>query len=221
MSENVNMPRRGFLGAAAALAAAQQPVAGCRPRAVRRKQGPCLGRAGAQAAFAPIKHIHAGVLNVGGYAEAGPADGPVALLLHGWPYDIHSFAEVAPRLAARGYRVIVPARLWIDDLPVRRHHAQRPAIGHRRGHDCADGRAPYRGCRGGRLRLGRAHRRHHGRLVAGALQGLVSVSGYLIGSRAAGKQPLPPEAELQWWYQFYFATERGRASYQYTHQFAG
>lgn len=225
MSENVNMPRRGFLGAAAAaLAAAQLGLS----QAARAQGGPAQARAlpsvapAAQAAFAPIKHIQAGVLNVG-YAEAGPADGPVALLLHGWPYDIHSFAEVAPRLAARGYRVIVPylrgygSTTFLSADTMRNgqpsaiaadmialmdalHIQDAVVAGFDWGARTADIMAA---------------------LWPERCRGLVSVSGYLIGSQAAGKQPLPPEAELQWWYQFYFATERGRAGYQkYTHQFA-
>ena len=113
------------------------------------------------AAFDSVKQINAGVLNVG-YAEDGPASGPAVLLLHGWPYDIHSFAEVAPLLAAKGYRVIVPYLRGYGDntLPFSRHGPQRSASGARDGHDRADGRAPDRARNCGRIRLGRADGRH-------------------------------------------------------------
>ncbi|MEC3765473.1 alpha/beta fold hydrolase [Cupriavidus sp. SS-3] len=225
MSNAINLPRRGFLGAAAVTLAAGSLGL---PRAARAQAG--VSRAGALPAitpgthtrFASIRQVDAGVLNVG-YAEAGPADGPVALLLHGWPYDIHSFADVAPLLAARGYRVIVPylrgygstTFLSADTL----RNGQPSAI-------ATDMIALMDA-----LKIQNA-------VVAGfdwgartadimaalwpqRVRALVSVSGYLIGSQAAGRQPLAPEAELQWWYQFYFATDRGQAGYrQYTHQFA-
>jgi pimeloyl-ACP methyl ester carboxylesterase len=172
--------------------------------------------------FGPLKQIDAGMLNVG-YAEAGPADGPAVVLLHGWPYDIHSYIEVAPLLAAEGYRVIIPflrgygttrflshetfrngqpSALAVDTIALMDALAIDSAIvaGFDWGARSAD--------------------------IVAALwpercKGLVAVSGYLIGSQEAGKLPLPPEAELQWWYQFYFATERGRAGYdKYRHDFA-
>ena len=170
----------------------------------------------------PLKQIDAGVLNVG-YAEAGPPDGRVVLLLHGWPYDIHSYAEVAPLLTADGYRSIVPyvrgygtTRFRSDDTL---RNGQQGALG-------LDAISLMDA-----LEIDQA-------IVAGfdwgartadivaalwpeRCTGLVSVSGYLIGSQEANEQPLPPQAELQWWYQFYFATERGRAGYEkYTREFA-
>jgi pimeloyl-ACP methyl ester carboxylesterase len=170
----------------------------------------------------PLKQIDAGVLNVG-YAEAGPGDGRVVLLFHGWPYDIHSFADVAPLLAAEGYRVVIPylrgygtTRFLSDDTL---RNGQQAALG-------LDAIALMDA-----LEIDQA-------IVAGfdwgartadivaalwpeRCTGLVSVSGYLIGSQEANEQPLPPQAELQWWYQFYFATERGRAGYEkYTREFA-
>src|SRR6266571_4921549 len=123
----MNQDRREFLGTALMTIAAAK-----------------LGMTEPRSSFGPVKQIDAGLLNVG-YAEHGPADGRPVILLHGWPYDIHSYVDVAPLLAAQGYRSIVP---------------------------------------------------------------------YLLGSREANKMPLPPKAELQWWYQFYFATERGRAGYE-------
>jgi len=165
-------------------------------------------------AFDAVKQIDAGVLNVG-YVEMGPKDGPAVLLLHGWPYDIHAFVEVAPRLAAAGHRVIVPhlrghgtTRFRSADTP---RNGQQAAL-------AMDGIALLDA-----LEIKQA-------VVAGfdwgartvdimaalwpeRCKALVSVSGYLIGSQKANAAPLPPAAELQWWYQFYFATERGRAGY--------
>jgi len=173
-------------------------------------------------AFAPLKQIDAGPLNVG-YAEAGPADGPVVILLHGWPYDIDGFAEVAPLLAAKGYRVIVPylrghgSTRFLSSDTVRNGQPSAVAV------DIIDlmnalkiDKAILAGFDwGGRTAD-----------IIAALwpercKALVSVSGYLIGSQASGRIPLPPAAELQWWYQFYFATERGRAGYdKYRREFA-
>jgi pimeloyl-ACP methyl ester carboxylesterase len=170
---------------------------------------------GANASFASVKQINAGVLSVG-YAEAGPTNGPPVLLLHGWPYDIHSYAEVAPLLASAGFRVIVPylrgsgtTRFLSADTP---RNGQQAAL-------ALDAIALLDA-----LRIDNA-------VVAGFDWGartanilaalwpqrctaLVSVSGYLIGSQAANRTPLPPQAELAWWYQYYFATERGRAGYE-------
>ena len=172
--------------------------------------------------FGMLKQVDAGVLSVG-YAELGPADGAPVLLLHGWPYDIHAFAEVGPRLAAAGYRVIIPhlrgygtTRFRAADTP---RNGQQMAL-------AADGLALMDA-----LGVKQA-------IVAGfdwgarttdimaalwpeRCKALVSVSGYLIGSQQANKAPLPPKAELAWWYQFYFATERGQAGYAAnTHAFA-
>ena len=172
--------------------------------------------------FGTLSQIDAGPLNVG-YIDAGPADGPAVVLLHGWPYDIHSYVEVAPLLTAAGYRVIVPylrgygTTRFLSDQALR--NGEQAAL-------AADTIALLDA-----LALERA-------VVAGfdwgartadivaalwpeRCSGLVSVSGYLIGSQATGRLPLPPAAELQWWYQYYFATERGRAGYEkYRHEFA-
>lgn len=225
MSKKIDLPRRGFLGVAAmSLATAQfglsSAVAGERTALSRSAPLPTT-TPGTYTTFAPIKHIKAGVLNVG-YAEAGPEDGPVALLIHGWPYDIHSFADVAPLLAARGYRVIIPylrgygSTTFLSAETMRNGQPSAVATDMIALMDA--------------LRIQNA-------VVAGfdwgartadimaaiwpeRCRGLVSVSGYLIGSQSTGKSPLPPEAELQWWYQYYFATDRGRAGYQkYTRQF--
>jgi pimeloyl-ACP methyl ester carboxylesterase len=169
-----------------------------------------------------LKQLDAGLLNVG-YAEAGPADGPVVLLLHGWPYDIHSYADVAPMLAAEGYRAIIPylrgygTTRFLSEDTFRNGQPSVLAVDAIALMDALDiGQAVVAGFDWGARTAD----------IVAALwpercRALVSVSGYLIGSQEAGKLPLPPEAELQWWYQFYFATERGRAGYEkYRRDFA-
>jgi pimeloyl-ACP methyl ester carboxylesterase len=170
----------------------------------------------------PVRQIQAGALDVG-YVDAGPADGPAVVLLHGWPYDIHSYGEVTPRLAATGYRVVVPylrgygTTRFLSETTVRNGEqavlaldtvALMDALGIEKaivaGFDWGARSADVVAA-----------------LWPARVRGLVSVSGYLIGSREAGKVPLAPEAELQWWYQFYFSTERGRAGYgKYRREFA-
>ena len=164
--------------------------------------------------FGALKQVDAGLLNVG-YAEAGPADGPAVLLLHGWPYDIHSFAEATPVLASAGYRVIVPfargygTTRFLSDGTVRNGQQAALAV------DVIalmDALGIQRAILAGFDWGGRSAD------IVAALwpdrcQALVSVSGYLIGSQAVGEAPLPPAAEHTWWYQYYFATERGRAGY--------
>ena len=169
---------------------------------------------GTHAPFGALKQIDAGALSVG-YAEAGPPDGPAVLLLHGWPYDIHSFAEVTPLLAAAGYRVIVPfargygtTRLLSDDTL---RNGQQAAL-------AVDVTTLMDALGIGKAILGGYDWGGRSADVVAALwpdrcTGLVSVSGYLIGSQAANEAPLPPQAEHTWWYQYYFATERGRAGY--------
>jgi pimeloyl-ACP methyl ester carboxylesterase len=169
---------------------------------------------GTGASFGPVKQIEAGVLNTG-YVEAGPADGPAVVLLHGWPYDIHSFADVTPALAAAGYRVIVPfvrgygtTRFLSGGTP---RNGQQAVL-------AADVIALMDGLAIEKAILGGFDWGARSADVVAALwpdrcQALVSVSGYLIGSQAANEAPLPPRAEYTWWYQYYFATERGRAGY--------
>jgi len=169
---------------------------------------------GTGASFGPVKQIEAGVLNTG-YVEAGPADGPAVVLLHGWPYDIHSFADVTPALAAAGYRVIVPfvrgygtTRFLSGGTP---RNGQQAVL-------AADVIALMDGLEIEKAVLGGFDWGARSADVVAALwpdrcQALVSVSGYLIGSQAANEAPLPPRAEYAWWYQYYFATERGRAGY--------
>jgi pimeloyl-ACP methyl ester carboxylesterase len=170
---------------------------------------------GAHTSFASLKQIDADVLNVG-YAEDGPADGPAVLLLHGWPYDINSYADVTPALAAAGYRVLVPylrgygtTRFLSADTP---RNGQQAAL----AVDTLmlmDALHIERAILAG-FDWGARTANVIASLWPERCKALVSVSGYLIGSRAANAMPLPPQAELQWWYQFYFATERGRAGYE-------
>jgi len=172
-------------------------------------------------ALGALKQIDAGVLNVG-YAEVGPSNGRTVVLLHGWPYDIHSFVDVTPHLASAGYRVIVPClrgygtTSFLSSETFRNGQPSALALDAIALMDA--------------LKIDTA-------IVAGfdwgartadivaalwpqRCRALVSVSGYLIGSQEANKKPLPPAAELQWWYQYYFATERGRLGYgQYTRDF--
>jgi pimeloyl-ACP methyl ester carboxylesterase len=169
---------------------------------------------GTSTSFGPLKQVDAGVLNVG-YAEAGPADGPAVVLLHGWPYDILSYVEVAPLLAAAGYRVVVPylrgfgTTRFLSDASFRNGEQAALALDVIALLDALEiERAILAGFDWGARTAD----------IVAALwpercTGLVSVSGYLIGSQEAGRLPLPPEAELQWWYQYYFATERGRVGY--------
>jgi pimeloyl-ACP methyl ester carboxylesterase len=173
-------------------------------------------------ALGPVRQAVAGLLNVG-YAEVGPADGPAVLLLHGWPYDIHSYAEVAPLLAAAGYRAIIPylrgfgTTRFLSDATLRNGEQAALAL---------DVIALMDALEIERTILGGFDWGARTADIVAALwpercRGLVSVSGYLIGSQEAGQLPLPPAAERQWWYQYYFATERGRVGYDtYRHDFA-
>ena len=161
MSEDINQRRRDFFAAAAAtLAAAQFGAIGGANAQTKAKSSLPAVKPGTNTSFAPLKQIDAGLLNVG-YAEAGPADGPPVILLHGWPYDIYSFVDVAPLLAQAGYRVIVPYLRGYGTTRFlsERHGPQRPAGGARRRHRRADGCAQDREGDARRLRLGRAHRR--------------------------------------------------------------
>jgi pimeloyl-ACP methyl ester carboxylesterase len=179
-------------------------------------------KTGIHSAFNQLKQIDAGVLNVG-YVEAGAANAPVVILLHGWPYDIHSFVEVTPLLVSAGYRVIIPylrgygTTRFLSDKTMRNGQQSAFAVDTIALMDA--------------LKIQKA-------IVAGfdwgartadilaalwpeRFKALVAVSGYLIGNQETGKMPLPPKAELQWWYQFYFATERGRAGYEkYRNEFS-
>ena len=200
----------GMIGTAAAQSAAATP-----PRVPPIKPG-------TNTSFAPLKQVDAGLLNVG-YAEAGPADGPPVILLHGWPYDIYSFVDVTPLLASAGYRVVVPY--------VRGYGTTRflSAGTFRNGAPAAvaldlialmDALKIQRATLGG-FDWGARTADIVATLWPQRCKAMVSVSGYLIGSPQAEKNPLPPSAEFQWWYQFYFATERGKLGYdKYRHEFA-
>jgi pimeloyl-ACP methyl ester carboxylesterase len=167
-------------------------------------------------AFGPLNQVEAGLLRVG-YADIGPADGRVAVLLHGWPYDIHSYVEVAPLLAAAGYRVVVPyvrgfgTTCFLSDARLRNGEQAALALDVIALLDALGiERAVLAGFDWGARTADIVAALWPQRCTA-----LVSVSGYLIGSQEAGKLPLPPAAELQWWYQYYFATERGRVGYDH------
>ena len=168
------------------------------------------------------KQIDAGVLNVG-YAEAGPTDGSAVILLHGWPYDIHSYVDVVPILAQAGYRAIVP---YLRGYGTTRFHSAETFRNGQQAVLALDTIALMDALGIERAILGGCDWGARTADVVAALwpercKALVSVSGYLIGSQEANKRPLPPMAELQWWYQYYFATERGRAGYdEYRRDFA-
>jgi pimeloyl-ACP methyl ester carboxylesterase len=172
-------------------------------------------------AFGPIRQVEAGVLDVG-YVDTGPPDGPAVVLLHGWPYDIHSYAEVTPLLAAAGYRVIVPhlrgfgTTRFLSKYSFRNGEQAALALDVTSLMDALD---VERAIVGG-FDWGARSAAIVAALWPERCTGLVSVSGYLIGSREANRRPLPPRAELAWWYQFYFATERGQLGYaQNTREF--
>ena len=213
MTETVNQSRRRLLAAAAVtIAAADFP----RAEAADAPSG------GAKSAFAPLKQTDAGLLNVG-YAEAGPASGPPVILLHGWPYDIYSFVDVAPLLASAGYRVIVPYVRGYGTTRFLSPDAFRngqPSALAADVTDLMDALNIKKAILAG-FDWGARTANIVGVLWPERCKAMVSVSGYLIGNQEAGKLPLPPSAELQWWYQYYFATERGRVGYdKYRHDFA-
>lgn len=224
-SEDVDHQRRRFFGAAAMTFAAAQfgAIGSANAQAIKAsaKELPAI-KPGTNTSFGPLKQIDAGLLNVG-YAEAGPADGPPVILLHGWPYDIYSFVDVTPLLAAAGYRVIVPyvrgygtTRFLSNDTP---RNGQQSVV----AVDVVnlmDALEIQKAVIGG-FDWGARSADIVAALWPERCKALVSVSGYLIGSQAAGKMPLPPQAELQWWYQYYFATDRGRDGYdKYRHDFS-
>jgi pimeloyl-ACP methyl ester carboxylesterase len=206
--EPIDLARRHLLGGAAmTLMVAKPGVAATTP--------------GTQT-LAHLKQVDAGLLNVG-YVESGPAQGTPVLLLHGWPYDIHTYADVVPRLAAAGYRVIVP---YLRGYGTTRFLAAGSV---RNGQPAALATDAIALLDALKIRKAIVAGCDWGARTADILaaiwpercKGLVAVSGYLIGSQAAGQNPLPPPAELQWWYQFYFATARGRAGYEkYRREFA-
>jgi pimeloyl-ACP methyl ester carboxylesterase len=223
--ETIDRQRRRFFGVAALTIAATEFAlngASGAQAAGATSTDPRASKQGTHSSFAPLKQIDAGVLNAG-YAEAGPADGSPVILLHGWPYDIHSYADVAPMLASAGNRVIVPylrgygSTLFLSNETIRNGQQSALAVDTIALMDALKiEKATIAGYDWGARTANIVAALWPERCTA-----MVSVSGYLIGNREAGKQPLPPKAELQWWYQYYFATERGRLGYdKYRHDFA-
>ncbi|MGC1323978.1 MAG: alpha/beta hydrolase [Candidatus Udaeobacter sp.] len=217
MSEKTKYNRRRFLGIAAAGAAGASVGLISSPRAQSKETNtarPTSTKSGVNTSFGPLKQIDAGLLNVG-YAEAGPANGRPVILLHGWPYDIHSFVDVAPLLASAGYRVIVPylrgygTTRFLSTETFRNGQPSVVAVDITALMDALKiDKAVIAG-----FDWGARTANIIAALWPERCKAMVSVSGYLIGSQESGKMPLPPNAELQWWYQFYFATERGRIGY--------
>ena len=213
-SQDVDHRRRHFVRAAAlTVAAAQLGMIGAADAQAGKATLPTV-KPGSRTSFGPLKQIDAGLLNVG-YAEAGPADGPPVLLLHGWPYDIHSFVDVTPLLASAGYRVIVPhlrgygTTRFLSSETFRNGQPSAVALDIVALMDALKIQtATLAG-----FDWGARTANIIAALWPERCKAMVSVSGYLIGSQEDGKMPLPPKAELEWWYQFYFSTERGRAGY--------
>jgi pimeloyl-ACP methyl ester carboxylesterase len=218
MPETINLQRRRFLGSAVASVAAAELVMAGSAAAQSTDGRHVVGAATTSRpnnSFGPLKQIDAGVLNVG-YAEDGPADGPAVLLLHGWPYDIYSYVDVAPLLASAGYRVIVP---YLRGYGTTRFLARETVRNGQQAVIAVDVVALMDALKIEKAILAGYDWGARTANIVAALwpercKAMVSVSGYLIGSREANKMPLPPKAELQWWYQYYFATERGRAGYE-------
>jgi pimeloyl-ACP methyl ester carboxylesterase len=225
MSEEVNLGRRRLLGTSAMTVATAQlamtSVARAQTGSTKSVDLQAI-QPGTNTSFATLKQIDAGVLNVA-YAEAGPVDGRAVLLLHGWPYDIHSYVDVAPLLASAGYRVLVP---YIRGYGPTRFLSSETFRNGQPSALAVDTIAFMDALKIEKATLAGYDWGARTANIMAALwpercKAMVSVSGYLIGSQEAGKLPLPPKAELQWWYQFYFATERGRAGYdKYRHDFA-
>ncbi len=211
MLESVNPNRRRMLIATAITIAA-----------ARFSNALAADASGTATSFGPLKQVNAGLLNVG-YVEIGPADGKPVILLHGWPYDIYSFVDVAPLIAAAGYRVIVP---YVRGYGTTRFLSRRRSATVNRPRWPSDLVDHMDALKIDKAILAGFDWGARSANIVAALwpercKAMVSVSGYLIGSQEAGKMPLPPKNELEWWYQFYFATERGRAGYdKYRHDFA-
>jgi pimeloyl-ACP methyl ester carboxylesterase len=213
MSQPVNHDRRRLLGTAAlTIAAAEFGVLGYAV-AQPGKIGPI--KPGTNTSFASLKQVDAGLLNVG-YAEAGPANGPPVILLHGWPYDIYSFVDVAPLLASAGYRVIVPylrgygSTRFLSNDTFRNAQQGAVALDIIALMDALKIEKPVIGA----FDWGARTANIIAALWPERCKGMVSVSGYLIGNPEANKMPSPPKGEFDFWYRYYFATERGRLGYE-------
>jgi pimeloyl-ACP methyl ester carboxylesterase len=209
---DIKQDRRQFFGTAAiTIAAAQFALSGSAE--AKTAELPRV-KPGTHTSFGALKQIDAGTLNVG-YAESGPADGPAVILLHGWPYDIHSFVDVAPLVAAAGHRVIIP---YLRGYGTTRFLSSDTVRNGQQSVVAVDIIALMDALKIEKATLAGFDWGARTACIIAALwpercKALVSVSGYLIGSQESGKAPLPPKAELQWWYQYYFATEGGRAGY--------
>jgi pimeloyl-ACP methyl ester carboxylesterase len=215
MPDQINTRRRRLLGTTVAGFSLME--LGLSGLAKAQSNAPAAGTQAAThgVSFDTIRQIHAGALNMG-YAEAGSQNKPVVILLHGWPYDIYSFAEVTPLLVAAGYRVIVPylrgygsTRFLSADTP---RNGQQAVV-------AVDIIALMDALKIDKAIFGGFDWGARTVNIIAALwpercKAMVSVSGYLIGSQEANRTPLPPKAEQAWWYQFYFATERGQAGYE-------
>ena len=221
-ANDINQDRRRFFGAAAMAVVTTQLGTIVSAAAQRMERTMPAIKPGTNTSFGLLKQIDAGVLNVG-YAEAGPTNGPVVVLLHGWPYDIYSFVDVAPMLAEAGYRVLVPylrgygSTRFLSSDTVRNGQPSALAVDLKDFLDALKIEKP--------ILAGFDWGARNANILAALwperCKAMVSVSGYLIGNQETGKLPLPPEAELQWWYQFYFATDRGRAGYaKYRREFS-
>jgi pimeloyl-ACP methyl ester carboxylesterase len=225
MVEEIDHDRRRFLATAImAIASAELGIIGsAAAQSSKAKPVTVLPiKPGTSKSFGPLKQIDAGLLNVG-YAEMGPSGGPPVILLHGWPYDIHSFVDVAPLLASTSYRVIVPyvrgygATRFLSNDTLRNGQPSALAVD---TIALMDALKIQKAILAG-FDWGARTANIIAALWPERCKAMVSVSGYLIGSQELGKTPLPPKNELQWWYQYYFATERGRAGYdKYRHDFA-
>jgi pimeloyl-ACP methyl ester carboxylesterase len=214
-SEEIDHRRRRFFAAATiTVAAAQLGVLVSANAQTGEAKLPAI-KPGTNTSFGPMKQIDAGLLNVG-YAETGPADGPAVTLLHGWPYDIHSFVDVAPLLASAGYRVIVPylrgygTTSFLSGATMRNGQQSAVALDIIALMDALEIQKAIAagfdwGARTADIMAA---------LWPERCRAIVSVSGYLIGSQAANQAPYPPKAALAFWYQYYFATEIGRVGYE-------
>ncbi|MBD1865257.1 alpha/beta hydrolase [Trichocoleus sp. FACHB-46] len=218
MPEKINRQRRRFLGTALmAIATTQLARFGSAIAQSNKTQPAALSmmKSGTNKSFSSLKQIDADVLNVG-YAEAGPANGRPVILLHGWPYDIYSYVDVAPLLASAGYRVIIP---YLRGYGTTRFLSSETFRNGQQSALAFDIIALMDALKIEKAVIAGYDWGARTANIVAALwpercKALVSVSGYLIGSFKANRMPLPPQAELQWWYQFYFATERGRAGYE-------
>jgi pimeloyl-ACP methyl ester carboxylesterase len=225
MSDLLNQNRRRFLRHAATAVGAMELAtltsAAAQSSAPAQRVAPPI-KPGTNTSFAALRQIDAGLLNVG-YAEAGPASGPPVILLQGWPYDIYSYVDVAPLLASAGYRVIVP---YLRGFGTTRFLSSETFRNGQQSAVALDIIALMDALRIEKAILAGFDWGGRTADIIAALwpercKALVSVSGYLIPSQKANLAPLPPKAELQWWYQYYFATERGRAGYdKYRREFA-